>query len=66
MEKCFKKGQSILEYTLILGAVIAVLVVALLGTSGQGGIKNKVGSAYDKAGNAISTTTSDLSHGIFE
>jgi Flp pilus assembly pilin Flp len=57
------KGQSILEYTLVLGAVIAVVVYVLLG---QGGIKNKVQSAYEKSGDAITKTANDLTSGVFK
>ena len=56
-------GQSILEYTLVLGAVIAVVVFVLLG---RGGIKDKVQDAYEETGNAITKTTSDLNSGVFK
>jgi Flp pilus assembly pilin Flp len=55
-------GQSILEYTLVLGAVIAVVVYVLLGS---GGIKEKVQSAYTKTGNTVSATSTDASIGVF-
>ena len=58
----YRKGQSILEYTLVLGAVIAVIVFVLLG---EGGIKQKVQDAYTKSGDAISNTTRDLTAGVF-
>ena len=58
-----KSGQSILEYTLVLGAVIAVVVFVLLG---QGGIKEKVQTAYEKSGSAIEKTTDDLTVGVFK
>ncbi len=61
MRRDFKKGQSILEYTLLLGAVITVIVVALFG-----GVKGKIQGAYDKAGDAIQSTTDDLTAGIFK
>ncbi len=57
-----ESGQSILEYTLVLGAVIAVIVYVLLGS---GGIKDKVQSTYEKTGDAISKTTDDLTSGVF-
>jgi len=63
MHKDFRRGQSILEYTLILGAIIAVLVFILLRPSG---IKDKVGNAYEKTSNAVGDTTDDLTgHGVF-
>lgn len=55
-------GQSILEYTLVLGAVIAVIVFVLLG---KGGIKDKVQASYERTGDAITQTTNDLSSGVF-
>jgi Flp pilus assembly pilin Flp len=51
-----------LEYTLVLGAVIAVIVFVLLG---NGGIKQKVEDAYSKSGDAISKTADDLNAGVF-
>jgi Flp pilus assembly pilin Flp len=57
-----KSGQSILEYTLVLGAVIAVVVFVLLG---QGGVKDKVQTAYERSGSAIEQTTNDLTAGVF-
>jgi len=57
-----KRGQSILEYTLVLGAVIAVIVFVLLG---QGGIKQKVQDTYIKTGDAITQTSNDLTSGVF-
>jgi len=62
MRKRHDVGQSILEYTLVLGAVIAVVVYVLLGS---GGIKEKVQSTYTKTGNTISATSSDASIGVF-
>jgi len=62
MRKYCKKGQSILEYTLILGAVIAVLVFVLLR---PGGIKEKIGNAYEKTGDALEDTTNDLTGSVF-
>lgn len=62
MKKRHEVGQSILEYTLVLGAVIAVVVYVLLGS---GGIKEKVQGAYTKTGNAISATSDDANVGVF-
>jgi len=59
----FNKGQSILEYTLVLGAVIAVIIAVLFG---QNGIKDKIQGAYEKTGDALEDTTDDLSGGIFQ
>lgn len=59
---CKRKGQSILEYTLLLGAIIAVIVAVLLG---NGGIKSKVQGTYNKFGDAIEKTNNDLTTGVF-
>ncbi len=58
----YESGQSILEYTLVLGAVIAVIVFVLLG---PGGIKTKVQDSYVRTGEAITSTTTDLTSGVF-
>lgn len=63
MSRESRRAQSILEYTLIMGAVIAVIVAVLFGS---GGIKDKVKGAYDKAGTAVGNTTADLTTGVFK
>jgi len=63
MRRNRRKGQSILEYTLLLGAIIAILVVVLLGKSG---VKDKVKTTYNKFGTALTTTTNDLTTGVFK
>ena len=65
MRKHYRKGQSILEYTLLLGAIIAVIVAVLLG-GGNGGIKGQINSTYSKFGNAVENTTNDLTVGVFK
>ena len=55
-------GQSILEYTLVLGAAIAVIVLVLLRT---GGIKDQVKDAYVKSGNALSATADNITANVF-
>lgn len=62
MSRRQKSGQSILEYTLVLGAVIAVVVFVLLGPTG---IKQKVQDTYTRTGDAITHTTADLTSGVF-
>ena len=57
-----KKGQSILEYTLLLAAIIGVLVWVILNPSG---IKSTVSGSYEKAGSSVKTTTNRLNFGIF-
>ena len=56
------KGQSILEYTLILAAIIGVLVWIILK---QGGIKDTVSGAYDRSNTAVNKTTEELDFGIY-
>jgi Flp pilus assembly pilin Flp len=63
MKRSRRKGQSILEYTLLLGAIIAILVIVLLS---EGGIKGKVQTSYDKVGSAITKTSDDLTTGVFK
>jgi Flp pilus assembly pilin Flp len=63
MRKNRRKGQSILEYTLLLGAIIAVLIAVLLN---DGGVKTKVQNTYNKVGDALTTTTNDLTLGVFK
>lgn len=62
-----RKAQSILEYTLLLGAIIAALVFVLFtGIDGKSSLQGKVKSAYDTTGDGITNTASDLSgSGVF-
>ena len=57
-----KTAQNILEYTLLLAAVISIIVVVLLGSNG---IKDKVGLAYNRTGDALATTTLSLTSGVY-
>ncbi|MCP4652934.1 MAG: hypothetical protein GY858_06070 [Candidatus Omnitrophica bacterium] len=57
-----KKAQGILEYTLLLGAIIAVVVTVMMK---EGGVASKVSDTYEKAATAIETTTDDLTSGVF-
>ena len=59
-----RKSQGVLEYTLLLGAIIAVIVAVLLG-SGDRSIKGRVEEAYLTAGDAIDKVTDSMSQGIF-
>ena len=51
------KAQGILEYALLLGAIVAVIVIVLVK---QGGIGSSVHDSYINLGNSIKTTTGDL------
>jgi len=66
MRKHNKKGQSILEYTLLLGAIIAVIVAVLLGGGPTGGIRGQVSNTYSRFGSAVQNTTNDLTVGVFK
>ena len=60
-----ENGQSILEQTLVLGAVIAVVVYVLLDPTS--GIKTKVQKAYLNAGSAVDKTVTDTGGaGVFK
>ena len=62
MRKDCRKGQSILEYTLLLGAIIAVLIAVLLN---EGGVRNKVQATYTKAGESLTNTINSLDDQLF-
>ena len=49
---CKRKAQGILEYTLLLGAIVAVVVVVLMS---NGGLAGKTKALYDKTGNSANT-----------
>jgi hypothetical protein len=48
--KRFKKGQSVLEYVLVLAAIIAAIAVVATTKIG-GGVTKALGTAGDKIGN---------------
>jgi Flp pilus assembly pilin Flp len=58
-----RKAQGILEYTLLLGAIIAIVVVVVMG---KGGVASKVSGAYSGAGNAVNATAKDATTGVFQ
>ncbi|MBM3248819.1 MAG: hypothetical protein FJZ10_05330 [Candidatus Omnitrophica bacterium] len=62
MKRFSRTGQSVLEYTLILGVVIAAIILVVFKS---GGIKTGVESAYEKSGDAVTNAVTDLSHGVF-
>ena len=59
------KGHSILEYTLVIGAVMAVIILVLLGGTKTSNVKNKIHRTYTKAADAINVTDRDADTGIF-
>lgn len=75
MRRRLRKGQSILEYTLLLGVVISVVVAVFFGnnipyTTEDGetmvtSIKGIIETAYIKFGTALSNTIQDLTAGVF-
>jgi len=48
-----RKAQGLLEYTLLLGAIIAIVVVVLMGKNGIG---NATKTTYQNAGKAMTNT----------
>lgn len=60
-----KKGQSVLEYTLILGVVVAAIIFVLVGAGG-GGVRQGIEDAYDASATALQTTVTDLNEGVFQ
>jgi len=56
-----KKAQSILEYTLLLGVVIGVVVAVLMGP-----MQTKINTVYTNTGGALDKVGSQLNQGIFK
>ena len=48
-----RKAQGLLEYTLLLGAIVAIVVVVLMK---QGGVASTAKDTYMTAGNAMNNT----------
>jgi len=63
VKKKNSKGQSILEYTLILGVVIGIVILVVFRS---GGMKSAINDTYNKSATAINTTTSELNKGVFK
>ncbi|MFC1594073.1 hypothetical protein ACFL38_01975 [Candidatus Omnitrophota bacterium] len=57
-----KKGQSIVEYTLVFAVIIAALIAILF--SG-GGVRDSLDTAYTSTNAALNTTVNDMSTGVF-
>ncbi|TRZ95609.1 hypothetical protein D4R78_03015 [bacterium] len=55
------KGQSILEYTVLLGVIIGIIVVILWGT-----MKTSTKAAYEKGSTAVENTQKDATKGVFQ
>jgi len=61
-----KKGQSMLEYTLLLGALIVIIVGVLFSGGGIGGkVGGGIKGAFEKAGTAVEDATSNLDSKVF-
>lgn len=58
-----RRGQSILEYTLILGVVIGIVILVVFR---QGGMKAAISDTYNKSATAINTTSGELNKGVFK
>jgi len=59
-----RKGQSILEYTLLLGAIIGVLAVILL--SGDTSVKGNIKTSYEKFGTALQNSADSVTMGVYK
>ena len=55
------KAQGILEYTIMLAAIIAIIVVVMFK---NGGIGTSVKSSYLKMGDAMNNTVNDLTNSV--
>jgi Flp pilus assembly pilin Flp len=62
MMKRFRKAQGVLEYTLFLAAIIAVIMVILFRT---GGFQSAVNSTYSKVIGAMNKTANNATAGVF-
>lgn len=63
MEQSSRGGQSVLEYTLLLGVVITIIVAAMVARGGT--IRSGVERAYDRAGDAIGNAAMDITNTVF-
>jgi len=58
-----RKAQGILEYTLLLGAIVAVVLVVLMG---NGGLAGKTKATYDQVGNTMGSSANQMGgYGVF-
>ena len=58
-----RKAQGLLEYTLLLGAIVAIVIVVLMG---NGGLASKVKDTYDTVGNTTNNTAHNAQgYGVF-
>ena len=58
-----RKAQGLLEYTLLLGAIVAIVLVVLMG---QGGVASKVKGTYNTVGDTMqNTANSAKGYGVF-
>jgi Flp pilus assembly pilin Flp len=62
MKRNLKRGQSILEYTLLLAMVIALILFVLFSS---GGLRGKMETSYTNVGTAISNVSGKMNTGVF-
>jgi hypothetical protein len=55
------KAQGILEYTIMIAAIVAIIVVVMMGS---GGIGTQVKTSYGKMGTAMANTVDDLTQAV--
>jgi len=63
MKHSCRKGQSVLEYTLLLGVLIVIIVATMVVKGGS--IRKGIEGAYDKAGDAIGNAALNISDKVF-
>jgi len=63
MKRPPKTGQSIVEYTLLLGVVVGIIAVVMLSSGGK--VRKGVADAYNKAGDALGNATTNLTSALF-
>jgi len=64
MKNNHKSAQSILEYTLLLAVLIAIIVSVMVANGGV--VRRGVEDAYDKAGAAMSNAADNITDAVFK
>ena len=55
------RAQGILEYTIMLAAIVAIIIVVMMR---DGGIAGKVKNSYDSMGTAMENTVDNLTESV--
>ena len=59
---CGKRGQSILEYVIVLTAIVVIISAGALTFAGRGDITKGIGKLMDSAGKTITAATGDIAN----